>query len=251
MSNIPLSYWKQKQQNVIQDGLILYMDALDPTSYPGSGVIWEDTINGIEGNLLNGPVWNSAGYFTFDGVNDQMDFLLTNVAPFQFGTGNFSMSCWVYIPNTDQCWNLFLNTSSTPGNFRSCVLGFGSTAGFGIAFGKKMFYLLFNDDASQGRAVNSDDVTGLDNWVHLTFVRDGGRNIRMYANGVELGQTVNSNFGTSDFNVGAGVNWQFSFDTQNLERFDDKVSIIYWYDRALSQAEIEENYEVHKTRFGL
>lgn len=246
---IPFSYWKAASAEIIQDGLILYQDAADSASYPGSGTDWDDLVNGITGDLQNGPIWNSGGYFTFDGVNDQMEYLATNVSPFQFGTGNFTMNCWVYIPNANQCWNLFETKASS--GFLKCTFGFGSTSGFGSAFGKKMFYILFDDDASDGRAVNSDDVTGLDNWVHLSFVRDGGRSVKMYANAVELGQTVNSNFGSANFDLSSGQNWYFSTDTGNTERFDDKVSIIYWYDRALSQAEVEENFNVHKSRFGL
>lgn len=41
--------------NIVRDGLVLALDAANPTSYPGSGVIWKDqTINQNNATLING-----------------------------------------------------------------------------------------------------------------------------------------------------------------------------------------------------
>jgi hypothetical protein len=56
--------------NIINDNLILYLDASNPSSYPGTGTVWYD-LSGNENNFnLNGPTHNLSGYFDFDGNND-------------------------------------------------------------------------------------------------------------------------------------------------------------------------------------
>ena len=51
---------------MIQDGLVLALDAADRNSYPGSGTTWFDVSgNGKHFTLdASGITWNSAGYFT-------------------------------------------------------------------------------------------------------------------------------------------------------------------------------------------
>lgn len=52
--------------NVVTDGLVLYLDAANKKSYPGSGTTWTD----LSGNNFNftldgsGITWNSSGTFT-------------------------------------------------------------------------------------------------------------------------------------------------------------------------------------------
>jgi hypothetical protein len=56
--------------NIINENLILYLDASNPSSYPGTGTVWYD-LSGNENNFnLNGPTHNLSGYFDFDGNND-------------------------------------------------------------------------------------------------------------------------------------------------------------------------------------
>jgi hypothetical protein len=68
----------QNGPKIITDGLVMYLDAGNPKSYPGSGTLWTDlTRNGNNGTLTNGPTFNSenGGGIVFDGSND---YVLTN-----------------------------------------------------------------------------------------------------------------------------------------------------------------------------
>ena len=59
--------------SIVRNGLVLYLDAANPKSYPGSGTTWKDLSgNGNNGTLVNGPTFNSAngGSIVFDGTND-------------------------------------------------------------------------------------------------------------------------------------------------------------------------------------
>lgn len=61
--------------NIPTNGLILYLDAANPKSYPGSGTTWYDISgNGNNATLVNGASYNSQnnGVMQFDGVNDEI-----------------------------------------------------------------------------------------------------------------------------------------------------------------------------------
>ena len=63
--------------NIVTDGLVLYLDAANPKSYPGSGTVWKDLSgNGNHFNLINGPSFNNF-YINFDGVDDYVKSINT------------------------------------------------------------------------------------------------------------------------------------------------------------------------------
>ena len=62
--------------SIINNGLVLDLDAADKNSYIGSGTSWKDmTGNGNSGTLVNGPSFSSAngGSIVFDGVDDYVN----------------------------------------------------------------------------------------------------------------------------------------------------------------------------------
>ena len=62
--------------DIVENGLVLHLDAADTNSYPGSGTLWTDLSgNGNNGTLTNGPAYssNNKGYFSFDGTDDYVD----------------------------------------------------------------------------------------------------------------------------------------------------------------------------------
>ena len=59
--------------NIVEDGLVLALDAGNTKSYPGSGTTWTDLSGkGNNGTLTNGPTFDSGngGAIFFDGGND-------------------------------------------------------------------------------------------------------------------------------------------------------------------------------------
>ena len=63
---------------IVKDGLILYLDAANPKSYPGSGTTWYDLSgHGNHATLYNSPQWENT-YFHFDGTNSHGIFEIPN-----------------------------------------------------------------------------------------------------------------------------------------------------------------------------
>jgi hypothetical protein len=78
ISNSKVSYGP----NIVTDGLVLYLDATNSESYPGTGAIWYD-LSGLNNNCVfsSTPIYNNT-HFTFNGTthygtvtnNSSLDF---------------------------------------------------------------------------------------------------------------------------------------------------------------------------------
>ena len=77
---------------IVTDGLVLYLDAVNTNSYPGSGNTWSDLSgNGNDFIIYNSPTHDGSN-FTFDGNNDYIFATLNNPG----GDWIHSICFWVY-----------------------------------------------------------------------------------------------------------------------------------------------------------
>jgi uncharacterized delta-60 repeat protein len=62
-------------EDIVTDGLALNLDANFVASYPATGATWYDLgPSGNNGTLVNGPIFNSSGWITFDGSDDRFNY---------------------------------------------------------------------------------------------------------------------------------------------------------------------------------
>ncbi|MGA1281510.1 MAG: hypothetical protein ACO3YZ_08120, partial [Candidatus Nanopelagicaceae bacterium] len=92
--------WKLSRNPVshVTDGLVMHLDAANPSSYPGTGTTWTDLIGGSpNGTLTNGAAYNSinGGVISFDGVDDRVEFPTSS--DFSFSTSDFAVEIWFYL----------------------------------------------------------------------------------------------------------------------------------------------------------
>ena len=84
--------------DIIQDGLVLCVDASNSRSYPGTGTTWYDlSKNKYNGTLINEPYFVSDGptsYFQFDGSNERVDF--DYLQPAYQTTTDFTWCVWFW-----------------------------------------------------------------------------------------------------------------------------------------------------------
>ena len=79
--------------SIITNGLVLYLDAGNQLSYPGSGTTWTDLSRSqTNGTLVNSPAFSN-GYFSFDGTDDQVNVSTTTPSYFQ-GNPSFTVQGW-------------------------------------------------------------------------------------------------------------------------------------------------------------
>ena len=84
----------QATKGIVQDGLVLNLDAGVNKSYPRNGTTWYDLSNNGNGTLTNGPTFDrdNGGSIVFDGTDDYVQGSISS----SIFTGAHSICCWFY-----------------------------------------------------------------------------------------------------------------------------------------------------------
>jgi hypothetical protein len=219
----------------VTEGLVLYIDAANPKSYPGSGTAVIDISgNGKNGTMVGGASFNSSTKsFVFDGVNDTIIF----------GNGN------TVFPLPAISYEFFfrsLGTVPTTGT---------SPALTGLTYGVRLFVnsTSLNAGFDDGASFISLSTTGTNNfyngsWNHVVVTHDGV-NFRIYLNGVLNNSRTSTWLGTTrwptnEFNIGRdnnNVNYYFYGD----------IAVYRLYNKPLTASEVSTNFNATRGRYGI
>ena len=216
--------------DIITSGLVLELDAADKNSYPGSGTTWYDT----SGNGYNHNVANTT-FTTFQGVqcfnNSTTGYIFPVSSTYTF-TQNYTMIAWANALSDAQVstwrtlWRTLPDDHPILIQDGSDLIGYydNNSAGF-VSYGVTLGGL------------------GLANkWTMFTITGTGGSTYLYYNNATYAGSvayTANGNNHDAIANVN-GTSQPFGY-----------VASAMLYNRPLSTAEISQNYNALKTRFGL
>ena len=211
---------------IVRNGLVLDLDAAKLDSYPKFGTTWRDiTFNQNNGTLVNGPTFNSGngGSIVFDGVDDYITIpTITN--------NIYTIDFWYKMGGNDGSYGYF--ASSGDNGF---AIGEG---GPGIGYGQ--FYY-WNGSVSTGLGT----IPSTTNWNHVcTLINVSTNNIQIYGNGNQLSTTTVTSMSTSISNIGRYI-------TTNTHYLKGNLASYKIYNRALSAAEVLQNFNATRTRFGL
>lgn len=225
--------------NIVTDGLVLNLDAGFSPSYPTINNSWYDiSPNNLTSTLYNGITFDSGfnGSMVFDGTND-----------------------YVRLPQ-----NIFNNTSYTGVSFcawvnRSASISEALIVGVWnqTAIGDQAALFIFNNGiliaVADGR--NGEGGSGVygnipqNQWTHIAATWQNNRTYKIYLNGSLIG--ISSQLGdgwngtsSAQFEIGGEENANFRY-------FNGKIAIAQTYNKTLSAAEILQNYNAQKSRFGL
>ena len=220
--------------NIVTDGLVFTYDAGSTRSYPGSGTTVSNIIDGLTGTLVNGVAFNSAngGYWDFDGTDDYISIANSNSPQFSANQA-FTISYIVYL-------------NRVTGTFMAPVMkgSFGSS--YGHLIGSSNAFLVYTDsDSSPELNISNMLNNDVDKWVSITQTYDGSR-IYVYRNGVLAGQSgtgVGFTINTSNLYLGSNNSTNYYLD--------GSMATVKMYNKALSAAEVLQNFNAQKSRFGL
>jgi hypothetical protein len=220
------------QQDIVKDGLVLWLDANDKTSYPGTGTTWRDlSRGGNSGTLTNGPTFNSGngGSIVFDGVDDYITG--SNSTNFAFGSGDFTVLTWAYFNTVTNGIMVDLRTDTT-----------GRGDGYSDYLQNGKFKLYW----SAGDRYTSTGSLVAENWYNIAVTRQS-TTISVYFNGVLDGTSSNNtNLSEGGFRLARNIN------TVGTGYANEKIATVFIYKgKALSQAEILQNYNATRNRFAL
>lgn len=238
-AEVAQNYQNQKSKfanTIVQQGLVLNLDAGNPYSYAGSGTTWYDVSgSSYNGSLNTGVVYNSdsSGSMVFDGVTVGQEVNIGSKT-IAFTTGG-TFEIWTKIDNVNRNQGFF---SMSPG---PAFINFYSPG----ATNQKMRWEVIGNNANPFNAINS--VTTLQNntWYHVIGTFDiTNSNTRIYINGVL------DNSQSSYTNMPSSVTSQIIIGSY-AGILDGNIAIAKIYNRSLSAAEVLQNYNAIKGRFGL
>jgi len=217
--------------DIITNGLVFLTDAASARSYPGSGNTWYDLSgNNYDLTLTNGPVWNSAGYF----VNDA-DSYFTGAGGSNLPQGNDSYTMVVWARQPSAAWGASSGLIT--------IGGFGTTNGSNAlrtnagVLGQLRHYWWGNDLALQNNAAGI--IAG--DWFQAAASFDGTTR-RIWVNGVSRASDTPTGHNVTSTAIQVSRAY-----TSEYQEGDMAVACIY--DRALSSAEMLQNYNALKNRF--
>jgi hypothetical protein len=214
------------RESIVTDGLVLNLDAGNPVSYPGSGTTWTDLSgNGNNGTLVNGVGYNSGngGSIVFDGTND-----------YAISTQNFIFSS--NNPLTISVW-IKTNSLTLDGAYYRRILSFNTNYGISTTTTSVGWYT-----AGVDLITPVTISTGL--WYKVDCIYTGTQ-YQTYLNGVL------ANSFTSTFPATSSQLWIGRFHSSNDGRFNGNIAQASIYNRALSAAEIQQNFNATRSRFGI
>lgn len=237
-------------QTLVSSGLVAYWDAANTVSYPGSGTSWYTTAGGSTNamSLTNLTYTGTTpSYFTFNGSNS---WAATDTPSSLPTTGDSTVLIWCKPDSTgpsNQYTGLVSYGSrytADPSNARLLSLyTSGTTMYVSSAYWG-------NDYVPNSLAVTANA------WNMVGMIARGGgisNNTTLYsgnAAGGLLSQTGTSSAAGRTFNTTV-VNLAFGMTDYPGRYFKGDIAVVMIYNRELTSAEVTQNYNFFKGRFGL
>ena len=217
---------------------ILVNDAV--SSYPGTGTTWTSLATGTtyNGTLVNGPVWSGGtpGFFTFDGTNDYGDFGLSS-------TGATTASC---------SWGAWFKMSTSASQNVVAMRGLdGSGDGWSLLIAKQSnnkmgIGVVGMLPSIAGLEVNSTTTLVSGTWYYVYGVWNSGSNLKIYVNGLLENTQTFFNFSLRTSNFG----WTLARSGASPQYNNVSIGEFITYNRVLSDAEVLNNFDVTKAKYG-
>ena len=208
--------------DIVQDGLVAVFDAGSTRSYPGTGSTWYNLIGTVNGTLSASSIGTTTtGTMTFDGVDDTVDIPLASLASTNFTVigvtqrTNAAAGRLISAKNNNWLlgqWNAYMRQYYSLG----WVTGYG--AGGGATTDDLQTHIWCGTGDISGNAYRFRD----DNVEYTTQTTSGTAG----PNGFVLGKY---NAGTE---YGTGT-----------------ITVLLVYNRVLTDAEIDQNFNAQKNRF--
>jgi hypothetical protein len=230
-TEISQNYETQKSKfanTIVQQGLVLNLDAGNPYSYAGAGTTWYDVSgNGYNSILTDGPTYSTTngGIINLDGSNA---YAISTVASIPASS---TVGIWIKSSNYDIKIPLSINGDS-----------YGS--------GPNIFFytskITWNTGDGAGNPFTNSSYPD-SNWHYIVVTNDSATNAKLYIDGVLIGTAAyRSTASTTSNNF-----WIGRFHGNNDYTINASIGQTQLYNRVLSATEVLQNYNATKGRFGL
>ena len=228
--------------NIVTDGLMACWDAANRVSYPGTGTTWYEAISHSPSTRFASEINFStanAGVMVFDGTDDGV------VTSINSPTGDFAIECWIY--QETQLYDHQFVANYVIGAFSLGCLS--STA-------KLKLDLKEDDGGSAGDQtsvfdnVDISSYISVDTWHHYVATRTGSA-VTGYIDGVVV-TTVT--YAPTLFPGVLSLGIQQSASSPGVgynHGLEGKMGPVRIYNKGLTAAEVLQNYNATRGRFGV
>lgn len=194
-----------------------------------------ENINSGIGVMTIGLPLNSqlSNEFTFTGSNN----LVASDNPILRISGNKTISCWVKLSATANCG--------------IAVKGDSTNRGMGIGYGWSglgFLGLAWNSSNSPGISRNSSRDIG--KWCYVTATQSGGTRTIYVWDSVGV-RTNTSTSGSHSWNTSANLGIGANGVSDSRVPSGTEIGVVKLYNRALTSAEVEQNFKTHRSRYGI
>lgn len=220
---------------IVSDNLTFHLDSSDINSYPGTGTTWTSLVNSSDvGTFVGDPTFNSAeaNSIDLDGNGDYIQ--IDNTDLFDF-SGDFTIEMSFKMDQIGQTnGGTVILSNNIVDNFQISPNVDGNSIRFFIG----------------GAALTTFNTTSnlIGRWCNLTLSRISGV-YTVYDNGVSIGTaTNNASIDNSQLFLGVQTPSRVPFYAHFT---DGKIGSFRVYSDGLTSAEVLQNYNATKDRFGL
>ena len=214
--------------DIVQDGLVFDISAGSTRSYAGSGTTAYDLVGSANASLVNGVGFSTdnGGTWDFDGVDHYMATASTSAVA--FGTGDFTIE----VMTKPASFGTYLHMVSLP---LQSTFALKATSGTGIIYFYSPSFTTYGSTSGWNLAINE--------WNSVVLVRRSGV-AYCYLNGELKGSKsgFSSSYTSQAINIGWG--WASEFEEQ-------QIPFVRIYNTGLTDAEVLQNFNAVKNRFGL
>jgi hypothetical protein len=224
---------------IVTNGLVLYYNPADSASYPGTGT----TINDVSGNGLNGTMSNityTSPYFTYNGTSSTVS--VADNALLEPGTGDFTLEAWVYYSTITGSTRTFISKCNNGGGAADWSYGLRTQANGNT-------YIEVGNGTTSVTSPTYAVSTG--QWYQIVGVwtNVAANSIALYVNSVSQGSNSHAfasvKNSTNPLYFGSYNGGEFS------QWFNGRMGIVRYYSKALSGAEVLQNFNANRAVYGL
>jgi hypothetical protein len=256
--------------SVVTNGLQLYLDSRNSTSWPGSGTTWYDLSgNGKHATFYKNPTATAVGSGpgVVEGTVIDGSTLINNGELYFNGTSSSAQYQYAAGPNlgtnvltwTINCWfkaNSLVSTGELPAIFTGIYTGYNAGSPFGqsVNYCLQFYNGVGNDNKLYGgfynpgswQIVPTGQTINTGTWYNGVVTYDGAT-INFYINNSLV--STKTNIYTTTLVSGLGYHVARRWD--GYDSFDGYVPVTMMYNRALSTSELTQNFNYYRSRYGV